>query len=623
LRATSERLAGSQQLREAGVSEIRGGSAPGERKPGEPKPDKPKPADPAPGKPKPADPATVEQPPPSSRREFLIGAATAGAAAAGGVFAARALGGTRLPIKTLAARAAPAKHLAVARPVWPMSGTGKPTSADWTALQRRLHAHTLIRPGQPSYVLARQLFEPRFDSIEPAAIAYCHTSADVATCLSFVRTFGIPVRARSGGHSYAGWSTVADGLIIDVSGISSVSFRDYGPRYHTVTVGAGVDLMHFYAELAARGLSVPAGSCPTVGIAGLTLGGGVGVLSRRYGLTSDTLEAVQLVTASGSVLDCDDTHDSDLFWACRGGGGGNFGVATSFTFRAQRLDTLQVFSLTWPWSDAARVVHAWQAWAPHAPDRLWSTMHLSAPFGGPPTLSVGGTYAGSQPGLAGHLDDLSFRIGTGPATEFIRPESYLNAMLLEADCAAIPLHSCHTGAGGQLPRVPSFAKSSFFTRPLRSSGIRALLAGIERLRGIQGAEGGLGTVALDACGGAMNEYSPTATAFVHRNALFLAQFSTTWTSRGARSGVDNQHRWLRAYHRSLLRHASGQAYQNYIDPDLADWRWAYYGANYDRLTQVKTAYDPTNLFSFPQSIEPRLRRLGRRPELAAEPWRSG
>ena len=102
----------------------------------------------------------------------------------------------------------------------------------------------------------------------------------------------------------------------------------------------------------------------------------------------------------------------------------------------------------------------------------------------------------------------------------------------------------------------------------------------------------------------MNKQSPDATAFVHRNALFLAQYWTSWISPGGRRGVDNQHRWLRAYHRSLRSHASGQAYQNYIDPDLADWRSAYYGANYERLTQVKASYDPGNLFSFPQSIEP-------------------
>ncbi len=570
---------------------------------GDPKPGEPGPAKPQPGESKPDQPVPAARPPNSSRREFLIGAATAGVAGAGGVFAARALGGTRLSANALA-RSSPTRRLAFARPVWPRSGTGNPTGADWTALKRRLHPQALVRPGEPSYIQASRLFQTRFDSLEPAGIAYCRSSADVATCLSFVRAFDIPVRLRCGGHSYAGWSTVTGGLVIDISAMNTARFSQDASGHHTVAVGAGLDLIHFYSELAARGLAVPAGSCPTVGVAGLTLGGGVGVLSRLYGLTSDNLEAVRLVTASGAVLDCDDSHDSDLYWACRGGGGGNFGVATSFTFRAHRMDRLHVFSLTFAWPDAARVVGAWQAWAPHAPGRLWSSMQLSARFGGPPALSVGGTFAGPPHRLARHLDDLYSRIGTGPSTEFIRQQAYLNAMLLEADCSAIPLHACHTGPGGQLPRVPSFAKSDFFTRPLNESGIRVLLAGIERLRGIQGAAGGLGSVALDACGGAINKPSPTATAFVHRNALFLAQYSTAWTSRGARSGVDNQHRWLRAYYRSLRPHASGQAYQNYIDPELANWRHAYYGANYERLTEIKSTYDPRNLFRFPQSIEP-------------------
>jgi hypothetical protein len=560
------------------------------------------------------DAAQAKQPPGSTRREFLIGTATAGAAAAGGAYAVRALAGTRLSARTLPAPASPTKRLAFARPVWPLSRSGNPTSADWTALKRRLHAHSLVRPGEPSYNQATRLYEPRFDSVQPAGVAYCHTPADVATCLSFVRTFDLPFRVRCGGHSLAGWSTVASGLVIDVSAINTVSFgesqasnhvvSDHAAEHPTVTVGAGLDLIHFYAELAAKGLSVPGGSFPTVGIAGLTLGGGIGVLSRLYGLTSDNLKAVRLVTADGSVLDCDDSHDSDLYWACRGGGGGNFGVATAFTFRAQRVDRLCVFTLTWPWPDAARVLRAWQSWAPHAPDRLWSSTQLSARLGGQPSVSVSGTFVGPPHGLTRHLDELYDRIGTGPSTEFIRREAYLSAMLLEADCSAIPLYACHTGPGGQLPRVPSFAKSDFFTRPLDKSGIRALLAGIERFGRIRGAVGGVGSVTLNACGGAMNRRSPEATAFVHRNALFLAEYSTSWTSRGAPISVNNQHHWLRACYRSLRPHASGQAYQNYVDPDLANWRWAYYGANYGRLTQVKAAYDRGNLFRSPQSIEP-------------------
>ncbi len=530
----------------------------------------------------------------ASRREFLLGAGTASLAAAGAIVATRTLGGNRQPARSPSSHG---EHALAASQIRLLAAARKPTSADWAALTRSLSTGELVRPGERGYRQAKQLFEPQFDALEPAGVAYCATAADVAACLSFVRRFKLPVRARSGGHSYAGWSSVTGGLVIDVSAMNSISTRN-----DTVRVGAGTDLIHFYAELAARGLAVPGGSCPTVGIAGLALGGGVGVLSRQYGLTCDNMTAVQIVTADGAVLDCDRTHYSDLYWACRGGGGGNFGVATSFTFRTHDLTGLSVFYLSWPWSSAARVTGAWQSWAPNAPDALWSSLHLSADFGGQPSLSVLGTYVGSEADLDAHLDDLFRQAGAGPSVISVSQQSYLDAMLLEANCSAIPLSACHTGPGGQLARVPAFAKSDFFTRPLNKRGIRTLLSGIEMLGAIRGADGGGGSIAFDALGGAVNQVHPAATAFVHRDALFLAQYYTSWNWPGTSRAVANQHRWLQSYYNSLHPHASGQAYQNYIDPDLTDWQQAYYGANYPRLTQVKAKYDPGSLFRFPQSI---------------------
>jgi FAD/FMN-containing dehydrogenase len=529
----------------------------------------------------------------ASRREFLAGAGAASMAAAGAAVTTRALAGTRQPA-TSASRGERASAALQARLI---SAAGKPASGDWAALARRLSTRKLVRPGEKSYRQAKQLFGPQFDALQPAGVAYCANSGDVAACLSFVRKFRLPVRVRSGGHSYAGWSSVTGGLVVDVSAIHLVRTSS-----DTIRVGSGTDLIHFYSELAARGLAVPGGSCPTVGIAGLALGGGVGVLSRLYGLTCDNMTAVQIVTADGSVLDCDRTRNSDLYWACRGGGGGNFGVATSFTFRTHHLTDLCVFYLSWPWSRAARVVGGWQSWAPHAPDALWSTLHLAGDFGGQPVISVSGTYAGARSDLAAHLDDFSNRVGAKPSLTSVSQQSYLDAMLLEAGCSTIPLRSCHTGPGGQLSRVPAFAKSDFFTKPLSKRGIRTLLSGIEKLSAIRGAENGGGSIAFDALGGAVNRVHPAATAFVHRDALFLAQYYTSWKWPGTHSGVANQHRWLRSYYKSLHPHASGQAYQNYIDPELTGWQQAYYGANYPRLAHVKQKYDPLNLFSFPQSI---------------------
>jgi FAD/FMN-containing dehydrogenase len=383
-----------------------------------------------------------------------------------------------------------------------------------------------------------------------------------------------------------------------------MNFVSFAPQ--TVTVGAGLDLVHFYASLASMGVAVPGGAGPTVGIAGLALGGGIGALSRLYGTTSDNLTSFDLVTADDSLLTCDDARNSQVTWACRGGGGGNFGIATALTFATQQLSRLCVFDLTWPWATAAQVVSAWQSWAPPAPDALSSTLRLSAAFGGgSPAISVSGTYAGTRHGLSRHLDRLYQAVGPAPGTVVATEESYLDATLAAAGCTGIALSACHTGLGGRLTRVPSFAKSDFFTAPLTHHAIRVLVASIERIRGIHGTAGGVGGVTFDAMGGAVNRVPAQATAFVHRDALFLAQYLTTWKSPGTRAGVDNQHAWLHECYRSLHRHASGQAYQNYVDPDLADWPTAYYGANYPWLKLVKATTDPTNLFQFPQSIPPR------------------
>jgi FAD/FMN-containing dehydrogenase len=484
------------------------------------------------------------------------------------------------------------------------SVTAAPTPADWQALRRGLSTKDLILPGQGGYAAARELFDPRFDAIKPAGIAYCGTPQDVSTCLAFVRKFGLPVAARSGGHSYGGWSS-RTGLVVDVTRMNSFLVRPGGA---TVQVGAGTRLVDFYSGLAAHGLAVPGGSCPAVGVAGLTLGGGVGVLSRAYGLTSDHLEAVQIVTADGKVRDCDAQHDSDLLWASRGGGGGNFGVATSFTFRTQRLSELVIFFLSWPWSQAAQVVEGWQSWVPLMPDALWSNVHLIASPGGPlPTVSVGGTYLGSVTAAESLLSRLYTAVGSSPASPYVAQTSYLNAMMVEAGCADQSVSQCHLptqAPNGQLSREPSYAKSDFFTRRLPPAAVRTLVAGIEQVQGVRAETAGVGAIAFDALGGAVNRVAPAATAFVHRDALFLAQYSTSWRWGAPGSEVASQQAWLRRFYASLHPYASGQAYQNYIDPDLTGWRQAYYGANYPRLARVKAAYDPHQVFRFPQAITP-------------------
>jgi hypothetical protein len=448
--------------------------------------------------------------------------------------------------------------------------------------------------------MASRLFDPRFDGIHPAGIAYCRGPHDVATCIAFARKYGVPVAARSGGHSYAGWSSTT-GLIVDVSQMAGARVSG-----ENAVVGAGTRLIDMYNGLAARGRVVPGGSCPTVGVAGLTLGGGVGVVGRAYGLTCDNLQSVQVVTADGSVLDCDARTHSDLYWACRGGGGGNFGIATEFTFRTHAAGEVVYFFLTWPWARAAELIRGWQSWAPHAPDALWSNMHLSAaPGGGTPTIEVGGTYLGSVSGAHSQLERLQAAASCEPAGYFLNSAPFMHVMLVMAGCSASGVQACHLPTqvpGGRLSRQPQFAKSDYFRKPLSDTGIATVLRNLEGLRSVRGASGGVGGIAFDALGGAINRVPPQDTAFVHRTSLFQAQYTTDWTDGAAARGVANQHQWLRSFWTAMRPYASGEAYQNYIDPDLASWRQAYYGGNYSRLAKVKAAYDPRRLFTFPQAI---------------------
>ena len=296
------------------------------------------------------------------RRAFL-------GAAAGGV-AALAVPGRRRGRRAPSAQPdrPAARRSAASAPVGP-------TPADWTALAHDLKG-TLVRPGDRSYTVDSYLFDPRFDGIHPAGIAYVDNAHDVGTCLAFVRKFGIKFAARSGGHSYAGYSS-STGLIIDVENLKGVQISGT-----TANVGAGTRLIDFYSELAAKGRAIPGGSCPTVGIAGLVLGGGVGVVGRAYGLTCDKLASLNIITANGQALTASPSSHSDLYWACRGGGGGNFGIATWFQFDTVPAPSPVLFFLSWPWSKAAKVVAAWQSWAPNAPDALWSNLHLAASPGG-------------------------------------------------------------------------------------------------------------------------------------------------------------------------------------------------------------------------------------------------
>ncbi|WP_371670508.1 FAD-binding oxidoreductase [Streptomyces sp. NBC_00289] len=468
-------------------------------------------------------------------------------------------------------------------------------AANWTALARDLDG-LLVRPGDAKWAAARQLYNTRFDSLKPAAVAYVAHQDDIRTVLSYAHAHGVHVSIRNGGHSYAGWSSGNGRLVVDVSKLNRV--RAAGG---SAVVGAGSKLIDVYRALAAKGVTIPAGSCPTVGVSGLVLGGGHGVVSRAYGLTCDSLTQATLITADGKQLTANATEHKDLFWALRGAGNGNFGVVTELQFKTHPAPQAVTAYLSWPWAKAAAVVKAWQEWGPSQPDEIWSSLHVANTSGGTPTVSVAAFSLGTYGELQNAVDRLAHKVGANATSVSLRRRGYEEAMEIYAGCSSYANDAqCHLpgttpgrSAQGALQRETYAARSDFFDRSLSAAGIQALLAQVKSVRG------GAGSVALTALGGAVNRVSPTATAFVHRRSRMLAQYIGSW--RAGTSGTTVQS-WLTSAHDAMKPYASGAAYQNYTDPTLTDWRKAYYGDAATRLATVKKQYDPNRFFSYPQAL---------------------
>ena len=429
--------------------------------------------------------------------------------------------------------------------------------------------------------------------MRPLAIVYATSAADVTQTIRWARQNGVRIAARCGGHSYAGYSTRNDGVVIDVSRLDAVVVDS---AHGTARIGAGARLMDVYAKLAPHGVTIPAGSCPTVGIAGLTLGGGIGFASRKLGLTCDNVVSLTIVTADGVPRPCKPDRNADLLWACKGGGGGSFGVVTSFTFRTHPVNTVATYRATWPWSQAATALRAWQAWAPDAPDALFSMMGLTATDSGQTLIGSQGQFFGTTTQLNAELQNLFAEAGQ-PATLELETHPYLDAMLKWASCS----ETSHCSLGDGVSRSTYAAKSDLFAATMPPAGITAALNAIEG----RAAAPAAGSILFDAYGGAINRVPRAATAFVHRTMRFSAQYIASWSFAGGDPPAAAAISWLRNTRAALRPHASGFAYQNYIDADIATgWGHAYYGANYTRLRRVKRRYDPSNVFRFAQSIVP-------------------
>ncbi|CAM3986937.1 FAD-binding oxidoreductase [Kibdelosporangium persicum] len=440
--------------------------------------------------------------------------------------------------------------------------TVPPAPPNWESLRARISG-TLFLPGDKDFDTVRQVYNPLVDGRKPAAVARCQTIEDVQACVSLAAESKVPIAARGGGHSYAGYSVPESGLQVDLSELKKVAVRPDG----TVRIGAGAKLVDVYTELAKAGKCLPAGSCPTVGIAGLTLGGGIGVLSRKFGLTCDRLDAATVITADSRVVEASSARDTDLFWALRGGGGGNFGIVTEFVFAPLPAPALAVFTMRFPAGSATDVLGAWQQWIAAAPPELWSNIIVTGAAQAP-ACEVSGCHVGSLGELNGLLAGLKVR----PSSRVVQAKEYLDGMRFFA---------------GSSRRQSFVASSRMLPGPADPAKITRMMTGRPGL-----------DLLIDSLGGAIADLGPSDTAFPHRKAFASAQIYMKADAADAARATTQ----VSEVRDALTEVAGTTGYVNYIDPTMPDWADAYYGANLPRLRKIAETVDPHRVFAFPQAI---------------------
>ena len=452
-----------------------------------------------------------------------------------------------------------------------MQPTGIPETAR-AALRRRVQG-TVIAPGDPAYDQARRVWNGLIDK-HPALILRCQHVADVQAGIAFAREWQLPLAVRGGGHNVAGFGTCDDGLVLDLAPLRRCVVEPVARLAHAEP---GLTWRAFDQATTAHGLATPGGLVSSTGIAGFTLGGGLGWLSRLYGLACDNLVAAQVVTADGTVVETDATQEPELLWALRGGGG-NFGVVTRFTYRLHPLGPLYGGLVAYPAEAAPAVLQVCQTIMDRAPDAL-SLLILfgDAPEGGPPIIGVAVCHV-------------------GPAEE--------------AEQLLAPLRGLGTPLLRQLGPIPYGALQTMFD-PLnppglyhywRSGFLPHLDAVVQEIVVHYGTHRPtpLSMIHVHHLGGAIARVDPGSSAFAHRADPYLYNLLAIWTDPAEEERCLD---WLHRCSAALQAHERG-TYVNFMSGDGGERVRLAYGPHYERLVALKRRYDPTNLFRLNQNIRP-------------------
>lgn len=441
----------------------------------------------------------------------------------------------------------------------------------------------IVRPGDPDYDTARAIWNAYHDR-RPALIARCASVQDVVAAIRYGRDHDLPIAVRCGGHSMPGHSVCDDGLVIDLRGLNQVKVD---PAARRVTVGGGALLRELDQTTQQYGLVVPTGNVSHTGLGGLTLGGGVGHLMRRFGLTVDSLLSAEVVTADGRVLRASADEHPDLYWAIRGGGG-NFGVVTQFEFSLHELSEVMVLLMFHPVGDAhAAFERAEETMTLDAPDELWWASIVGK---APPLPFIPSKFAG-VPGAMTFVE-WSGDPGQGRALlGSLRDELAPAAATLEV----MPFLALQSATDDMCPHgLRSYIKAGFAAE-LSSGLIDAILDNAAQ------ASAPFSQIEMLAMGGAIARVDTDATAFPHRHARWLFNTHATWQSA---QDTDAEVGWLRRTFGALEQHMIGGAYVNMVGDDLTNAGTGTHARTLRRLQAIKAVYDPDNVFRLNQNIAP-------------------
>ena len=462
------------------------------------------------------------------------------------------------------------------------AASGAPTTADFQDLDASLSGSVVLL-STSGYLSALQLFDPMYDGLRPLAVVQPANSADVATTAKFASGFTTPFAPRSGGHSYVGASGGDQGIQLDLRRLNSVT---YNSSNRTVVVGAGASSYSVHTALEPYARTVPTGTCATVAVSGLTLGGGIGFEHRKYGAHLRFSPGIKVVLANGLTVRASASQNPDLFWACRGGGGGNFGVVTEYTFATSAAMPVGYATLRWTDADMERVIAGWQQRIAAAPWTSFPVLHLVTGSSQVTPRIVVFTL-GTSPTT--EVDALVAAIGRTPATRTTTQYTHLQALQQVAGCTGYSDSQCQLAPAGRLTRKVYLSGSDILGRALTGAEISAI-SGYLRTRARTNSTTEL---QLKPFGGALASKAVADTAFPWRTAVASVQWKVDFSSPPTSSVKTSTYNWISTGH-TKFGSASVGAYINYLEPSRPIS--AYYGSNYNRLRQLRTKYDPNGLF---------------------------